>query len=74
MGRTVVLMAWVMAGRRVGWLEGDAKLVQIAPACGHRSLTVLRKGVVHEVLVAMMALLVMMTGLVSVLLMALWIR
>ena len=58
MGRMVVLMAWVMAGRRMGWLEGDAKLVQIVPACGHRSLTVLRKGVVHEVLVAMMALVV----------------
>ena len=67
MGRTVVLMAWVMAGRRVGWLEGDAKKVQIVPACGYRSLTVLREGVVHEVLVAMVALLVMMTGMVSVL-------
>ena len=67
MGRTVVLMAWVMAGRRVGWLEGDAKKVQIVPACGYRSLTVLREGAVHEVLVAIMALLVMMTGLVLVL-------
>ena len=60
-------MAWVMAGRRVGWLEGDAKLVQIVPACGYRSLTVLREGVLHEVLVAMMVLLVMTTGLVSAL-------
>ena len=51
----------------VGWLEGDAKKVQIVPACGYRSLTVLREGVVHGVLVAMVALLVMVTGLVSVL-------
>ena len=62
-----MLRTWVMAGRLVGWLEGGVEMVQIVPACGYRSLTVLRKGVVHEVLVAMMALLVMMTGLVSVL-------
>ena len=60
-------MTWVMAGRRVGWLEGGAEMVQIVPACGYRTLTVLREGVVHEVLVAMMVLLVMTTGLVLVL-------
>ena len=60
-------MAWVMAGRRVGWLQGGAKLVQIVPACGYRSVTALREGVLHEVLAAMMVFLAMMTCLVLVL-------
>ena len=29
MGRMVVLMAWVMAGCRVGWLKGGVKMAQM---------------------------------------------